>query len=36
LKEHKRNKKKGYIVNGFVEKKEYNKSMVKRRKGLLS
>jgi len=28
--------KKGYSVNRFAEKKEYNKSMVKRRKGVLS
>jgi len=28
--------KKGYSVNGFAEKKEYNKNMVKRRKGVLS
>jgi len=35
LKEQKRNRKKGYSVNGFAEKKEYNKSMIKR-KGVLS
>jgi len=36
LKVERTEKKKGYSVSGFAEKKEYNKNMVKRRNGVLS